>query len=80
MKALWPEFARATSPARLRSLKALGVASVIAPAVLFGAYALISYDAAFRTAEARAAHLSSILQEHAQRVFEAVALALSNTD
>jgi two-component system NtrC family sensor kinase len=63
-----------------RSLKALGLAAVIAPAVLFGAYALISYDQAFRNAETRAAHLSSILQEHAQRVFETIALALRNTD
>jgi two-component system, NtrC family, sensor kinase len=79
MKSLEPALIEATSPTRLRSLKALGVASVIAPAVVFGAYALISYDAAFRRAEERASHLTVILQDHAQRVFEAIALALSST-
>jgi two-component system NtrC family sensor kinase len=79
MKALNLDLVRATSASRL-SLRALAWASIIAPGALFGAYALVSYGAAFRSAESRAAHLSSILQEHAQRTFEAVGLALANAD
>jgi signal transduction histidine kinase/CheY-like chemotaxis protein len=80
MRIVNPEVLRAISPTRLRGLKALALVAVLAPALVFCAYALVSYDAAFRTAEARAAHIASILQEHAQRVFETVVLALYNTD
>src|SRR5215217_1362590 len=80
MRAVSPEVLGATSPTRLRGLKALAFVSVLAPTIVFCAYALVSYDAAFRTAEARAAHITSILQEHAQRVFETIVLALYNTD
>lgn len=69
-----------TDPFRLRSLRALGVASVVAPIALFFVYAAVSYVTSFRNAEARASHLSSILQDHTQRVFEAVDLALRNTN
>jgi two-component system, NtrC family, sensor kinase len=64
---------------RLGTLRALAFASVLAPLLLFGAYAAVSYSAAFRDAEARAAHIAGVLQEHAERVFETIALALSNT-
>lgn len=80
MKLVDPEVLSATSPGRLRSLKGLGIASVVAPTVFFCAYAYISYDAAFRNAEAEASHLSSMLQEHAQRTFETIELALRDTD
>ena len=65
---------------RFGSLKALAFVAALAPGAVFAAYALISYDAAFRSAEARASHFSSILQDHCQRLFEAVALALANTN
>jgi signal transduction histidine kinase len=52
---------------------------VLAPLLLFGAYAAVSYSAAFRDAEARAGHIAGVLQEHAERVFETIALALGNT-
>jgi two-component system NtrC family sensor kinase len=68
----------ATSRASLRSFKVLAIASVMAPAVLFVAFAIITYDIAFRHAEERASHLASILQDHAQRVFEAVSIALAS--
>ena len=67
-------------PLRLRGLKVLGVASILAPTLLLLAYAVISYVGSFRAAEARALHLSSILQDHAQRLFESVDLALRNAD
>jgi two-component system, NtrC family, sensor kinase len=63
---------------RLRTLKTLALASVLAPLLLFLAYAAVSYSAAFRDAEARAAHIAGMLQEHAERVLETIALALSN--
>src|SRR5438045_8611210 len=63
---------------RLRTLKTLAFASVLAPLLLFLAYAAVSYSAAFRNAEARAAHIAGVLQEHAERVLETIALALSN--
>jgi two-component system, NtrC family, sensor kinase len=65
---------------RINSLRALTVASIIAPGLVFSAYALVSYRAAFRAAEAKAAHLSSILQEHAQRTFEGIQIALTHAD
>lgn len=64
---------------RIRTLKILAFASVLAPFLLLGAYAAVSYSAAFREAEIRAAHINGVLQEHAERVFETIALALSNT-
>jgi two-component system, NtrC family, sensor kinase len=67
-------------PLRLRSLKALSVASVVAPTLVFLAYAAVGYVTHFRNAEARASHLSSILQDHAQRVIEAIDLALRITN
>jgi two-component system, NtrC family, sensor kinase len=69
-----------TGSAILRSLKGLGLAAVLAPGVLFGAYAWASYHQVFRDAESRAAHLAAILQEHALRAFEAVQLALRLAD
>jgi hypothetical protein len=39
---------------RLRTLKTLAFASVLAPLLLFLAYAAVSYSAAFRGAEGRA--------------------------
>jgi two-component system, NtrC family, sensor kinase len=74
------EVLAAVSPARLRSLKALCVASVVAPAIVFSAYAYITYDSAHRAAEAKALHLVAMLQEHTQRVFETIQLALYHTD
>ena len=67
-------------PLRLRGLKVLGTVAILAPTLLLLAYAVISYVGSFRAAEARALHLSSILQDHAQRLFEAVDLALRNAD
>jgi two-component system, NtrC family, sensor kinase len=66
-----------TAP-RLRTLRALAFASVIAPLVAFGAYAIVSYYQSFRAAEARASHISALLQEHGERVFETIALALTD--
>src|SRR5690349_1067067 len=63
---------------KLRALKALAAASVITPFLVLGAYAAISYQLGFRAAEARTAHLSGMLQEHSERVFETIALALTD--
>jgi two-component system NtrC family sensor kinase len=63
---------------RLSTLKTLAFASVLTPLLLFGAYAAISYSLVFREAEARAAHIAGVLQDHAERVFETIALALNN--
>ena len=71
---------RLSPPSRLRSIKILGIGAVLAPIGLFAGYGAVSYQAAFDTAKSRAVHLTSILQEHAQRTFEAISLALSNTD
>jgi hypothetical protein len=57
MKLVGPEVLAAVSPTRLRSLRVLCVASIVAPAVVFCAYAYITYDAAHRAAEAKALHL-----------------------
>jgi two-component system, NtrC family, sensor kinase len=65
---------------RLQSLKALAFVAALAPSIVFATYALISYDAAFRSAEARASHFTSILQDHCQRLFETVELALANAN
>ncbi|HUS09536.1 MAG TPA: cache domain-containing protein, partial [Pyrinomonadaceae bacterium] len=65
---------------KIDSLRALAAAALVAPILLFGAYALVSYHAAFRSAEMKAAHLSSILQEHAQRTFEGIHIALAHVD
>ena len=80
MKLVGPEVLAAVSPARLRSLKFLCVTSVVAPAIVFSAYAYITYDAAHRAAEAKALHLVGMLQDHTQRVFETIQLALYHTD
>jgi len=80
MKLVGAEVLTAVSPSRLRSLKTLCVASVVAPALVFAAYAYITYDAAHRAAEAKALHLVAMLQEHTQRVFETIELALHHTD
>jgi two-component system NtrC family sensor kinase len=63
---------------RLLTLKTLAVASVLAPLLAFGAYASVSYYESFRAAEARASHISALLQEHGERVFETIALALTD--
>jgi signal transduction histidine kinase/CheY-like chemotaxis protein len=61
-------------------LKALLLASIVVPALVFMLYAGFSYADAFHDAEVRARHLSALLQEHALKVFETVGLALRETD
>jgi two-component system NtrC family sensor kinase len=63
-----------------RLLKALLAASIAGPLVAFAIYAAFSYVDAFHDAEVRARHLSSMLQEHALKVFETVGHALRETD
>jgi two-component system NtrC family sensor kinase len=80
VSALDPQIPRTSGPVTLRSLRVLGWASVLAPALLLIGYAWIAYAQAFRAAEIRAANISSILQEHTQRVFETVSLALDQAN
>lgn len=61
-------------------LKALLVASLAVPALIFAVHAWLSYVDVFRDAELRARHISSILQEHATKVFETIGLALRQTE
>jgi two-component system NtrC family sensor kinase len=63
-----------------RLLRALRFASLAAPVLVFAIVARISYLNAFADAELRARHLSAMLQEHAQKVFETVGLALRQVD
>lgn len=81
LKTIQPDLLRVIPPpAKPRRFMALALASLIAPSVLFAAYASVKYDASFRAAETRAIQLTSILQDHAQRVFETIGLALANVD
>src|SRR5262245_50648679 len=61
-------------------LKALLIASLAVPALIFALHAWLSYVDTFRDAELRARHISGILQEHATKVFETIGLALRQTD
>ena len=78
MNALNHEVLVTPDPGRLRHVRALGLVSILAPFFVFVAYAIVSYDQTFRAAEARAAHVSTVLQDHTQRVIETVQLALHN--
>ena len=61
-------------------LKALLLLSVVAPALVFILYAGLTHSQVYKDAEIRARHISSILQEHALKVFETVDLALRLTN
>ncbi len=78
MNALNHEVLVTPDAGRLRHVRALGLVSILAPFFVFVAYAIVSYDQTFRAAEARAAHVSTVLQDHTQRVIETVELALRN--
>jgi len=69
-----PRF-RPTAP-----LKALLVASIAVPALVFAAAAWQSYKNAFRLADDRARHISSMLEEHALKTLEAMTMVLRVAD
>jgi two-component system NtrC family sensor kinase len=71
----------AVSPQRLISfLKLLLVASVAAPALLLAFFAWHSYATAVQTAHDRADRFSTIVREHALKVFETISLTLESVD
>jgi two-component system NtrC family sensor kinase len=61
-------------------LKALLVASIVLPLLVFLAVARESYLTVFRGAEARAEHVSFVVEEHAAKALEGIVLALRLTD
>jgi two-component system NtrC family sensor kinase len=62
------------------AIKLLIAASLFAPALIFGLVAWQTYRDEFRSAEATAQHVSSLVEEHALKTFETIALALKFTD
>jgi signal transduction histidine kinase len=61
-------------------LKALLVASVLVPALVFAIAAWKSYNDAFRHAGERARHVSYMLEEHALKTLDSLTLVLRMTD
>jgi two-component system NtrC family sensor kinase len=61
-------------------LKLLLVASIVVPAALFAFFAWKSYDTAMQTAQDRAERFSTIVREHALKIFETITLTLENVD
>src|SRR5215213_8558086 len=65
---------------RLTTLRAFSVGAIIAPILVFIAHGWLSYQGAFSSAEARARQLTRVLEEHAEKVFETIELALQHVD
>jgi two-component system NtrC family sensor kinase len=68
------------SNARLTTLRAFAVGAVVAPIFVFIVHSWLSYRGAFSAAETRARQLTRVLEEHAQKVFETIELALEKVD
>jgi two-component system, NtrC family, sensor kinase len=68
------------SNGRLTILKAFSVGAIVAPIFVFIAHGWLSYQTAFSSAETRARQLTRVLEEHAQKAFETIELALQQVD
>src|SRR5579871_4824933 len=62
---------RPDRPSAIGPLKLLLAASLVVPALLFAAYAALTYQAAFRSAELALQRTAELAREHARRVLEA---------
>src|SRR5262249_3569876 len=64
----------------LNAIRARLVASVVAPAGVFGLFAWHSYNETVRNAEDRAHRLAAVVEEHALKVYETIGLVLRSAD
>ena len=64
----------------LKLIRAMLVASLVVPLVVFGLFAWHSYNETVRSAQDRAQRFASVVQEHTLKVFETIGLVLQATD
>ena len=64
----------------LKLIRAMLVASIVAPAGVLGLFAWHSYNQTVHAAEERAHRLAAVVQEHALKVFETIGLVLQAAD
>src|SRR5205814_8077446 len=71
---------RVRGQAAIRLLKALIVTAAVVPAVVLAYASLVNYRATAAAADERVLRSLDILREHAEKVFQAVELALLTTE
>ena len=69
-----------SQPLLLKLIRAMLVASILAPAGVFGLFAWHSYNETVHSAQDRAHRFAAVVQEHALKVFETIGLVLQTAD
>src|SRR5688572_20470779 len=64
----------------LNLIRAMLVASVVAPTAVFGLFAWHSHVQIVQSAQERVQRFAAVIQEHALKVFETIALVLQSAD
>jgi two-component system NtrC family sensor kinase len=64
----------------LKLIRAMLVASIVAPAGVFGLFAWHSYNQTLHGAQDRAQRLAAVIEEHTLKVFETIGLVLHTAD